>query len=73
MDFSWRSFAFGFRLLLVFICVELLHYMFMICVLHELDLRLCLDLNIWFVMCDELCWFMLLLSIYFHLVVVRLC
>jgi len=38
MDFSWRSFAFGFRLLLVFICVELLHYMFMICVLHELGL-----------------------------------
>ena len=32
-----------------------------------------LDLNIWFVMCDELCWFVLLLSIYVHLVVVRLC
>ena len=40
MDFSWRSFSFGFRLLLVFIYVELLHYMFMICVLHELGLRL---------------------------------
>ena len=40
MDFSWRSFTFGFRLLLVFICVELLHYIFMICVLHELGLRL---------------------------------
>ena len=36
MDFTRRSFVFGFRLLLVFICVELLHYMFMICVLHEL-------------------------------------
>ena len=31
---------------------------------------LCLDLNIWFVMCDELCWFVLLLSINVHLVVV---
>ena len=40
MDFSWRSFTFGFRLLLAFICVEPLHYMFMICVLHELGLRL---------------------------------
>ena len=38
MDFTWKSFAFGFRLLLVFICDELLHYMFMICVLHELGL-----------------------------------
>ena len=38
MDFTWKSFAFGFHLLLVFICVELLHYMFMICVLHELSL-----------------------------------
>jgi len=40
MDFSWRSFAFSFCLLLMFICVELLHYIFMICVLHELGLRL---------------------------------
>ena len=38
MDFSWRSFVFGFRFPLMFICVELLHYMFMICVLHELGL-----------------------------------
>ena len=54
MDFSWRSFAFGFRLLLVFICVELLHYMFMICVLHELGLRLVwfehLVCNVWWTM-----------------------
>ena len=40
MDFSWRSFAFGFRLPLMFICIELLHYMSLICVLHELGLRL---------------------------------
>ena len=38
MEFTWKSFAFGFRLLLVFICVELLHYLFMICVSHELGL-----------------------------------
>jgi len=38
MDFSWRSFAFYFHLPLVLICVELLHDMFMICVLHELGL-----------------------------------
>ena len=55
MDFTWRSFAFGFRLLLVFICVELLHYMFMICVLHELGLRLVfgfehLVCNVWWTM-----------------------
>ena len=55
MDFSWRSFAFGFRLLLVLICVVLLHYMFMICVLHELDLRLVfgcehLVCNVWWTM-----------------------
>ena len=39
MDFIWRSFTFGFRLLLLFhLCWTLLHYMFMICVLHELGL-----------------------------------
>ena len=39
MDFTWRSFAFGFRLLLLFhLCWTLLHYLFMICVLHELGL-----------------------------------
>ena len=55
MDFSWRSFVFGFRLLLMFICVELLHYMFMICVLHELGMRLefgfeHLVCNVWWTM-----------------------
>ena len=55
MDFSWRSFAFGFRLLLMFICVELLLYIFMICVLHELGLRLVfgfehLVCNVWWTM-----------------------
>ena len=55
MDFSWRSFAFGFRLPLMFICVELLHYMSLICVLHELGLRLVfgfehLACNVWWTM-----------------------
>ena len=38
----------------------------MSCMDSACDLRL--DLNIWFVMCDELCWFVILLSIYVHLV-----
>ena len=55
MDFSWRSFAFGFRLPLMLICVELLHYMSLICVLHELGLRLVfgfehLACNVWWTM-----------------------
>ena len=61
MDFSWRSFAFGFRLLLVFICVELLHYLFMICVLHELGLWFVVGFehlvyNVWWIIlvCDTL-------------------
>ena len=55
MDFSWRSFAFGFRLPLIVICVELLLYMSLICVLHELGLRLVfgfehLVCNVWWTM-----------------------
>ena len=55
MDFSWRSFAFSFRLPLIVICVELLLYMSLICVLHELGLRLVfgfehLVCNVWWTM-----------------------
>ena len=44
MDFLWRSFVFGFRLPLMFICI-----------LYELYLRLVFGFEPWFVMCDELC------------------
>ena len=60
MDFSWRSFAFGFRLPLMLICIALHIYVWSVW-------DLCLDLNIWFVMCDELCWLMLLLFFLFIL------
>ena len=73
MDFSWRSFAFGFRLPLKIICVELLHYMSLICVLHELGLRLVFGFELLACNVCELCWFMLLLSTNVHLVVARLC
>ena len=73
---SWTSYGdhsfFGFRLPLMITCVERLPLMF-ICILHELYLRLVFGFEPWFVMCDELCEFVLLLSIYVHLVVVRLC
>ena len=67
MDFSWRSFAFGFRLPLLVICDEL--YITCLWFVSSLNLvwDLCLDLNIWLVMCDGLCWFMLLLSFMFIL------
>ena len=67
MDFSWRSFAFGFRLPLLIICDEL--YITCLWFVSSLNLvwDLCLDLNIWLVMCDGLCWFMLLLSFMFIL------
>ena len=67
MDISWRSFAFGFRLPLLIICDEL--YITCLWFVSSLNLvwDLCLDLNIWLVMCDGLCWFMLLLSFMFIL------
>ena len=67
MDFTWRSFAFASVCYSWSICVELFH-VYDLCLAWTRFVICGLDLNIWLVICDELRWFVILLSIYVHLV-----
>ena len=65
MDFAWIFYLIFFRLLLTFyLCWTLLHCMFMI---YCLAWTLCFEVLVWFVICDELCWLVILLWFMFIL------
>ena len=67
MDFTWRSFTFASACYSWSICVELFH-VYDLCLAWTRFVICDLDSNFWFVICDEPRWFVILLSIYVHLV-----